>query len=372
LTFDRILFFLSGGGVFIGLFSALLLWNGPGGSRGANRILSLLMVLCSFNIAHPLAGFFASEATRLRYTLLVEPMQFLMAPLVVGYLHRLIIPTSSFRWRYLPHGLPCIAVIIFLLLPLPDALSAGPGLHVVLTALWVLLVVQVSAYLFILLSYLRRYGRALRDQVSNLSGVDLGWIRWFIHAIFVLYLSYALIFIFANHVVRSINLRGLLSLALCVYVFALAYRGIVQKTPPRLEMFDGRVGSGAEKYARAAVPPEEARGLEGRIRRAMETGKAFLDPELDLSGLAELVGAGRNQLSYVINQNLGKSFYDLVNEHRVREVIRLMEDPARTGDKMIAIAFDAGFNSKPTFNSVFKKITGLTPSEYRQREKKEA
>jgi AraC-like DNA-binding protein len=370
LSFERILFFISGGGVFIGMFAALLLWSSPMGNRGANRILSLLMVLCSFNIAHPLVGFFLYEGTRIRYSLLVEPMQFLMAPMVMAYLHRLMVPTTRFRWRYLIHAVPCITVVVFLLSPLPAILSSGPGLHIVLMGLWALLVVQVFVSLSPLFTCLRRYRKALRDQVSNLSGIDLGWVRWFIHAIFTLYLSYALIFIFANHVIRSDNLRGFLSLALCAYVFALAYRGVIQRTPPRLEMLNGPVVSGEAKYLRGAVPPEDARELEQRITRAMETEKAFLDPELDLSGLAECVGAARNQLSYVINRNLGKSFYDLVNEHRVREVIRLMDDSARANDKMIALAFDAGFNSKPTFNSVFKKITGLTPSEYKSREKK--
>ncbi len=353
------------------MFAALLLWNSPMGNRGANRLLSLLMVLCSFNIAHPLVGFFISEETRLRYSLLVEPMQFLMAPMVVAYLHRLMVPATRFRWRYLVHAVPCFTVVVFLLSPLPAILNRGSGLHFVLMGLWALLVVQVFVYLFPLLTYLRRYGKALRDQVSNLDGIDLSWVRWFIHAIFALYLSYALIFIFANHVILTENLRGFLSLALCVYVFALAYRGVIQRNPPRIETLNGPLASGEGKYLRGTVPPEEARELEQKIQRAMENEKAFLDPELDLSGLAERVGAARNQLSYVINQNLGKSFYDLVNEHRVREVIRLLDDPARANDKMIALAFDAGFNSKPTFNSVFKKITGLTPSDYRRREKKQ-
>jgi AraC-like DNA-binding protein len=73
----------------------------------------------------------------------------------------------------------------------------------------------------------------------------------------------------------------------------------------------------------------------------------------------------------VINQNFNRNFYDFVNEYRVREVLRLMEDSSRVNDKMLTLAFDAGFNSKPTFNAVFKKITGRTPSDYRLKSRKQ-
>lgn len=110
--------------------------------------------------------------------------------------------------------------------------------------------------------------------------------------------------------------------------------------------------------------------MKAGLVRAMEEERLYLDPELRLSDLVEHLGATRNQLSHVINQRLGKNFYDFVNEYRVREVLRLMDEKSRDSQKIIALAFDAGFNSKPAFNSVFKKHTGLTPSEYRQRKKK--
>ena len=98
----------------------------------------------------------------------------------------------------------------------------------------------------------------------------------------------------------------------------------------------------------------------------MDSQRPYLDPDLSLPSLAERLGLARNTLSYVINQRLGRNFYDFVNEYRVKEVKRLMEDPARRDHKLLAIAFDAGFNSKPAFNAVFRKMTGLTPSDYRR------
>ncbi|MAB33326.1 helix-turn-helix domain-containing protein, partial [Thalassospira sp.] len=79
--------------------------------------------------------------------------------------------------------------------------------------------------------------------------------------------------------------------------------------------------------------------------------------------LANAVGVTPNQLSYVLNQHLGKSFFDFVNEVRTYEASRLLiEEADRT---ILDIAISVGFNSKSTFNLAFKKIIGKTPSAYR-------
>jgi AraC-like DNA-binding protein len=97
----------------------------------------------------------------------------------------------------------------------------------------------------------------------------------------------------------------------------------------------------------------------------MENEKPFHDLELTLTSLATQVEIGRNQLSELINSGTGGNFYDFVNKYRVEEVKQLMENPKFKDYTLLAIAFEAGFPSKSTFNSIFKKFTGLTPSEYR-------
>ena len=60
-----------------------------------------------------------------------------------------------------------------------------------------------------------------------------------------------------------------------------------------------------------------------------------------------------------------QNFFDYVNNYRVEEFKKLVNDPAKKDDKLIFLAYDAGFNSKSTFNTAFKKFTGQTPSDYR-------
>jgi AraC-like DNA-binding protein len=366
---ELLLSFLAGGGFLVGIFAAALLLGGTRGNRGANRLLALLLAVSSFNIIHPLFSVLGRGTSFFRDSTLAEPLQFLMAPLIAAYVRRLLEPRARLGIRDLPHLLPFVAVILYSLSPAPGLLGRAVAFPVSAAALWTLLLAQVCLYLVPAFKALHRYTEALREQVSNMAGIDLGWLRWFMHVILWLYLTFLVILVSVVHSVPLLHVRPFLSLALAAYVCAVAYRGILQKEPPRLEPLSGAPAGEAGKYARGSVAPGEALALQRKLESIMESGKLYLDPELDLSGLAEKVGAARNQLSYVINQNLGRNFYDFVNEYRVREVLRLMEDPGRANDKVITLAFDAGFNSKPTFNAVFKKLTGHTPSDYRRREK---
>lgn len=98
----------------------------------------------------------------------------------------------------------------------------------------------------------------------------------------------------------------------------------------------------------------------------MEQKKVFTDPQLSLDKLAHLINEPRNDISRTLNNYLNKSFYQFVNEYRIEEVILLWNKykNKNTPQAILSIAFEAGFNSKTTFNQYFKKSTGLTPSEY--------
>jgi AraC-like DNA-binding protein len=105
--------------------------------------------------------------------------------------------------------------------------------------------------------------------------------------------------------------------------------------------------------------------LEAELARCMAGQKPWLDPDFSLQDLSDRLDRPRNQLSQVINGSFGMNFYDYVNGFRVKEVQRLLADPAFAERKILSIALDAGFASKNTFNAVFKKSVGLTPSRYR-------
>lgn len=93
--------------------------------------------------------------------------------------------------------------------------------------------------------------------------------------------------------------------------------------------------------------------------------KMFLDPMLTLDKLAEEMKLSKSHLSRIINSELGIGFPDYLNSLRVEEAKRHLLNPEFANYTLVAIGLEAGFNSKTTFNTVFKKITTMTPSEFR-------
>lgn len=100
------------------------------------------------------------------------------------------------------------------------------------------------------------------------------------------------------------------------------------------------------------------------IEVLMDIQKVYLEPELTLTELAKKAGTNASVLSKVINKTYGLNFSDYVNRYRVNEVIRLLEQPEYKNFTLLAVAYDAGFNSKSTFNRAFKKVTGMSPKDY--------
>jgi AraC-like DNA-binding protein len=122
----------------------------------------------------------------------------------------------------------------------------------------------------------------------------------------------------------------------------------------------------ASRYERSGLSENEAKDLERSLRSLMDTKAPWKDSELTLPQLAGQLGTTPHKLSEVLNSQVGQTFYDFVNGYRVREVQRRIQAGEARQLKMLALAMDAGFASKSTFNEVFKKHTSKTPSDFRQ------
>jgi AraC-like DNA-binding protein len=92
--------------------------------------------------------------------------------------------------------------------------------------------------------------------------------------------------------------------------------------------------------------------------------RPYLDSNLSLQALAQQIHIHPNQLSWLLNESLGKNFNEFVNHHRVEEFKLLAQDPKNAHLTLTGLAFQSGFSSKAVFNTYFKKETGLTPKHY--------
>lgn len=120
----------------------------------------------------------------------------------------------------------------------------------------------------------------------------------------------------------------------------------------------------AGKYRRTALDPERAGMLEKSLTRMMQEQKPWLDPGLNASDLAEMLDISGHTLSHLLNEYMGKNFYDYTNAFRLDHFLEIASRPGNRNFTLLALAYESGFNSKTTFNSFFKRILGTTPSGY--------
>lgn len=121
---------------------------------------------------------------------------------------------------------------------------------------------------------------------------------------------------------------------------------------------------------RQVLPAEQHAVIAGEIHKMMEEKQLFTDAALTLDSLAAAMKVSRNHLSEVLNQHIGRSFYQYINEYRIRYVVHLMDrcKKEQVAPNILSLAFDAGFHTKSSFNQYFKKVMGCTPSAYMKAE----
>ena len=175
----------------------------------------------------------------------------------------------------------------------------------------------------------------------------------------------------------------LVSFSIALLVYVIGYMGLRQpeifrydgpaapppsESDPPLAALAGRADTDAPagRYERSGLRDAEAVALKESLIRLMTTEHPYRDPDLTLPDLAERLGTTPHKLSEVLNSELSQTFYDFVNSYRVEDVRRRLAKSDSRNQNLLTLAMDAGFASKSTFNQVFKKQTGQTPSAYRQ------
>jgi AraC-like DNA-binding protein len=110
----------------------------------------------------------------------------------------------------------------------------------------------------------------------------------------------------------------------------------------------------------------EVESMKTQLMNLMETEKCFLNPDLELPSLAAKLNLTPHELSYLLNKGMGSNFFEFVNQYRVEEAKKLLLSAEHKHLNILGIAYEAGFNSKTTFNATFKKVTGVTPSNFKK------
>ncbi len=133
-----------------------------------------------------------------------------------------------------------------------------------------------------------------------------------------------------------------------------------------LVLLNGGLAAPAAPIRPQRVQTVSDEGEMVRIREVMARLQLHHDPQLSLKALARRVGLSARDVSRLINDFEDMHFFDFVNEHRTRRAADLLIDPAWADHSILEIAYEAGFNSKSSFNAAFRKHQGMTPSSVRR------
>jgi adenylate cyclase len=120
----------------------------------------------------------------------------------------------------------------------------------------------------------------------------------------------------------------------------------------------------SSKRKKPLLDKETITGYSTRLLNYIKEEEPYLDPNLSLRALAEQIGIHPNQLSWLLNESMGKNFSEFINHYRVETFKKIAADPRNAHITLIGLAYDSGFNSKTVFNTYFKKETGLTPKQF--------
>lgn len=228
----------------------------------------------------------------------------------------------------------------------------------------------VSGITYPILAYrlTRKHKQKIDNNFSFEEGITLNWLRNCIMAIGVVYVVVMVIIVMRQGLGYqfSFNADYIFYTILILFIFYLGYFGIRHQDMFTHNSDEQKVTQPAakdeQKYKKSGLKEDLASELHQRLLDYMQREKPYLEPKLTLAGLAKQLGISTNQLSQIINQKEQKNFHDFVNFYRVEEFIGLAEKNPQFS--LLALALDAGFNSKSSFNSIFKKQKGLTPSQF--------
>lgn len=211
-----------------------------------------------------------------------------------------------------------------------------------------------------------KHRRKLEHEFSTLEyDRKLGWLL-FVVVFYNLFCGIAVI-IGANAVIFNLALpitHIYIYSTMLLLVYVLGFYGLVQKSV----LIENNGEEPEPKYKRSLLTSPQKNIIKDKIITYFNTERPYLNPELNMSMLSESLKIPKYQITEVLNIDIGKNFFQFVNEYRVEEVKKQLADEKNLYS-IEAIGYESGFRSKSSFFSVFKKITGQTPTEFKDASK---
>jgi AraC-like DNA-binding protein len=387
LTFSSL---VHSAGVALGALLAVLLLTNRKGNRAANRWLaayvSCLALLWFEDVIEETRAIV--EYPSIAH--LTDWLLFLVGPCLWMYVRRLTKHEKPGFLGWLPHTWLAVACLLFLATnfyfePREQKIAAILADYALLEHSLnegvLVAAIHIMCYWVASLFVLRRFNASLRERYSSLGERSFGWLRAMLSVTLIMWIVWV-----CGQLLLAPWSNVLGAIAVVPGMYLLAFLGLRQP-----EVFldeDKRDGTASHelaateaapapaqdtaaassvRYARSGLDRERVPEFLARLDTLMRTEKPWLESDLTLADLAARAQLSPHNLSQLLNEEMGKSFFDYINSQRIEEVKRCLLDPAYDGQTILDIALAAGFSSKTAFNSAFRQHTSTTPSEFRRR-----
>ncbi len=339
----------------------------------ANQILAAWLLIICFEMIIVLLNLTLVEL----YSVKILPYTY--GPLLLLYAKFLTEEKPQWNPRYLWHFVPFFIFLIASLIFINERVMHGTDgflvkdrfipFRIVYAATFF---ISISAYSVATFVVIHRHQKQMKKLLSYSS--EKITLRWLLGLSITFYTGYVIMFIFGGIDIMvgfmpfdpyELSFISLTFLTFLFGVFGFHQPGIFEEiVRPQDHMKVLEIEPNNKKYQRSGLKQEDVADLVNKIRKYLVIKKPYLDRALTIYDLSDQLKISRHILSEVINEHMGMNFYSLVNEYRVNEVKERLKSNEFKHLTILAIAYDSGFNSKSSFNTIFKEKTGQTPSEY--------
>ncbi len=360
--------FISGGVV---LLAFVLLTNALNVNVLGNRWLGIFLLLLGILIFDKglfEARFYLQHPTLIGYT---DIAFFFIAPtLYLSVGHFISLATGNPKKDYFHFLLPVLLLPVFIYFILQDPevkLNRMSAVGVPNAGFTAFLILQMSIYLGLSFNKLKIHQRNIEVFASSTASINLRWLWYFLMGFAGMLFVFMLEFFIDTDWVFIHSSYGYL-----VGVYALAYYVLQQQ---EIFPFDQAVRTDIQQIIENDFlnPKERSRrfsetqllALKQQLLGLVGAEKVYLEEDLNLPKLADKIGLTTHDLSYLLNEGFGQSFFQFINTYRVEEAKRLLLSDQYQHLNMLGIAYAAGFSSKTTFYTTFKKMTRQSPAEFK-------
>ena len=300
-------------------------------------------------------------------------LPFFHGPLLFIYTGFLTSYFTKWKPKYLLNFLPVILLFIFYFdffisseegkIEFVQNLTQNPD--IVQKSYFPLVVISGFSYIFLTFLLFRRHHRNILNNLSNSTeSNNLHWLRNLLSGMLVIWM----VVLLSHFVTDSFPQDMLIYISVSLFVVFIGFFGLRQGNIfvnlHNCCLIEGLTEDSQQRYSKSGLKDERADEIKQQLKELMAERKLFLDENISLPQLAGIINIHPNYLSQVINERFQKNFYDFVNSFRVEEFKRIVSIEKNRNKTFYALALDCGFNSKASFNSSFKKLTGTTPSEF--------